>query len=209
MMTARILIADDHPLIRSGIKNELTNYADMNVVGEADSGPETVQMARDLRPDVVLLDVNMPGPKAPIILHALKEELPACRVLILTAYGDPGTVRGMLRAGADGYFLKDEDPSEIPSAIRALMQGESWFSSGVSKELVSYTKRNNLAGKDLTSREQEILRLIADGSTNKEIALLIQTTERTVEFHVSHILQKVGVRSRLEVAVWAKENGLV
>ena len=207
-MSIRILIADDHPIIRSGIKNELAHHADLKVVGEATNGLEAIQMASEMKPDVVMLDVNMPGPKAPVVLHSLKEEAPSCRVLVITAYGDTGTVRGMLRAGADGYFVKDDDAAMIPAAIRALAEGKSWFSASVSQDLIASTRRNNRIGKELTDREEEIVRLIATGSTNKEIAAHLQTTERTVEFHVGHILQKLGVRSRLEVVVWAKEHGL-
>lgn len=206
----RVLIADDHPIVRSGVRGELTYDEEIEVVGEALNGDEALHLAQELQPDLLLLDINMPGMKAVQILQEVKRLLPACRVLILTAYGDSGTVLGMLKGGADGYLLKDEDPSVIPEAIRAVVDGQMWVSQTISDQLILLTgEETATVGDKLTQREQEVLHLIVEGQTNFEIAQALSLSERTVEFHVSNLLQKLGVRSRVEAAVWAKEHGIV
>lgn len=210
-MTIRVLIADDHPIVRSGIERELARQQDFEVIGEALNGDDALRLARELEPDVLMLDINMPGLKAIKVLQAVKQELEGCRVLVLTAYGDPGTVLGMFKAGADGYLLKDEDPFLISEAVRSLAKGEVWFSPMLPPDVVALVQTNQAVtlGDALTPREQEVLERLVAGSANKEIALSLQTTERTVEFHVSNILHKLGVSSRLEAAMWAREHGVV
>lgn len=210
-MIIRVMVADDHPIVRSGIRGELGRQPGFLVVGEALNGDETLRLARELRPDVLLLDVNMPGLKAVKVLRELKREPQTCRVLMLTAYGDPGTVLGMFKAGADGYLLKDEDPELIAEAVRAVHRGELWLSPLLSPEVVAIVRGKGGAkvGEKLTAREEEVLHFLVGGSTNKEIAHALDTSERTVEFHVSNILEKLGVKSRLEAAMWAKEHGVL
>ena len=203
----RVLIADDHPIVRSGLRGELAYDEGVVVVGEALNGDEALRLAQELQPDVLLLDVNMPGMKAIHVLKEVKRSLPACRVLVLTAYGDSGTVLGMLQGGADGYLLKDEDPLVIHEAIRAVAGGQTWLSQAVSEQLVLLTRGDTATlGDTLTRREQEVLHLIGEGKSNLEIAQMLSVAERTVEFHVGNVLKKLGVRSRVEAAVWAKEH---
>ena len=210
-MTIRVVIADDHPIIRSGVRGELDRSGGFEVAGEALDGDEALCLAQQVKPDVLMLDVNMPGMKAIQVLRTLKSGGAAPRVLVLTAYSDPGTVIGLLKAGADGYLLKDEDPSVIPEAVRAVSKGETWFSPSLPAEVVAIVRENRGAavGDALTEREQQVLQFLVEGCTNKEIAQELQTSERTVEFHVSNILAKLGVKSRLEAALWAKEHGFV
>lgn len=211
MTLIHVLIADDHPIVRSGVRSELERSGEFDVVGEALDGDQALHLAQELKPDVLMLDVNMPGMKAIQVLHALKEDAEGPRVLVLTAYNDPGTVIGLLKAGADGYLLKDEDPFVIPEAVLAVSKGETWLSPTIPAEVVSMMQedRDAAIGEKLTEREQEVLRFLEEGRTNKEIAMTLQTSERTVEFHVSNILAKLGVKSRLEAALWAKEHGFV
>lgn len=210
-MPIQVVIADDHPIVRSGIRSELARHPDFEVVGEALNGDEALQLTLELNPDVLLLDVNMPGLKAVNVVEELKSRPIPCKVLVLTAYGDTATILGMLKVGVDGYLLKDEDPFIIPEAIRGVLDGKTWLSHTVSEKLVSIAqgKAETIGGVELTRREREVLRLLSQGSTNKEIAMHLQTSERTVEFHVGNILDKLGVKCRLEAAVWAKANGLV
>lgn len=207
----RVVIADDHPIVRSGIRTELSRYPEFEVVGEALNGDEALNLAQELRPDVLILDVNMPGLRAIKVLQEVKREQITCRVLVLTAYGDTATVLGMIKAGANGYLLKDEDSNTISEAIRAIFAGETWLSRSVSGHLASIVRgeKNASLGKNLTAREKEVLHLLAEANTNKEIAAVLYTSEKTIEFHVSNILEKLGVKSRVEAVVWGKEHGLV
>jgi DNA-binding NarL/FixJ family response regulator len=206
-----VLIADDHPLIRSGIRSELLRHAEFEVVGEAASGDEVLPLVEDLLPDVLLLDVNMPGRKAIEVLKEIKKQESSCRILILTAYGDPATIMGMLNAGADGYLLKDDDPQILSEAIHAMVEGNTWISHSVSIKLIARGKDEQEAvlGGTLTKRENEVLHLLSGGFTNKEIASTLHTSERTVEFHMGNIMSKLGVKGRWEAILWAKEHGLV
>lgn len=211
MAKIRVLIADDHPIVRSGVRNELAYYGGFEVVGEALDGDQALRLAQELEPDVLMLDVNMPGMKAIQVLRTLKEASHGIRILVLTAYNDPGTVIGLLKAGADGYLLKDEDPALISEAVRAVSKGETWLSPTIPEEVVAIVRESQgtSIGEALTDRELEVLRFLEEARTNKEIALALQTSERTVEFHVSNILAKLGVKSRLEAALWAKEHGFL
>lgn len=210
-MSIRILIADDHPLVRSGICAELARHNEIEVLGEALDGDEALQLTLQRRPDVLLLDVNMPGMKARHVIRQVKQELPACRVLVVTAYGDRGTVLGMLKAGADGYLLKDEDPHFIYEAVKRLAGGETWLSPAVADNVVEYTAGNLLSPSKhhLTIREVEVLRLLMDGKSNKDIAMALVISERTVESHVTNILDKMGATSRLEAALLARNVGII
>jgi two-component system, NarL family, response regulator DegU len=208
----RILLADDHPLLRSGIRRELERSAgDLEIVGEAVSGDEALDQAESLRPDLLILDVNMPGRRAVDVLQEVKQNQPDCRVLILSAYGDAATIFGMLKAGADGYVLKDDDPAVLAEAIHSVMEGRGWFSQAVLEKLVAVVreKQEDILGEALTKREREVLQLMNLGNTNNKIALALKTSERTVEFHVSNILRKLGVKNRQEAIAYNKEKGLL
>lgn len=206
-MTIRILIADDHPVVRSGIYNELIQCPEFEVVGEAQDGNETLQFAKQLQPDVLLLDARMPGMRPIHVLEKIKEEEWGCRVLILTAYNDTPTVLGMLRGGADGYLLKDEEPGAIAEAIHTVMKDELWLSPSISRQVMILIEdgNNELVGKQLTARENEVVACIVEGLMNKQISEKLEISERTAEFHVSNIIRKLGVKSRVDIAVFATE----
>lgn len=211
-MTIRVVIADDHPLVRAGIRGELSRHTnEFVVVGEAVSGDEALSLTQELHPDVLLLDVNMPGQKAIEVLKEVKKQPNPCKVLVLTAYGDTATILGMLNAGADGYLLKDDDPMILPEAIHTIVKGSAWVSEAITEKLISAAKGKQEAalGGPLTKREREVLHFLSEGSTNREIALALQTAERTVEFHVSNILSKSGARGRWEAVIWAREHGVL
>lgn len=210
-MTIRVLIADDHPIVRSGVRNELARHDDLQVVGEALNGNDAIRMTNELKPDVLLLDIQMPGRRAIEVVQEVKERVSACRILVLSAHGDIPTIIGMLKSGVDGYILKDEDPASIAEAIRAVLSGETWLSPGVSDRLISIlgsiggVKNSNV----LTKRELQVLQWLASGITTKEIATNLQIAERTVEFHITNILRKLGTKGRLEAAMKAREMGLL
>jgi DNA-binding NarL/FixJ family response regulator len=207
----RILLADDHPVVREGICNRLAREEDFVVAGEAANGEETIRQARRLRPDVVLLDVAMPGPGAVPVMEALRHADPAVKVLVLSAFDDDEYVFGMLAAGAAGYALKDERLSTLVEAVRAVAQGETWLSPRVASKVTrrAMGKETETAEIPLTGREQEVLDLMAQGEENAGIAAALVISERTVKFHVSNIYAKLGVTSRTAAVVEAIRRGWV
>ncbi|MCC6192750.1 MAG: response regulator transcription factor [Anaerolineales bacterium] len=210
-MTIKVVLADDHPVVRSGIKNELSQSVDIEVVGEAANGDEALRLARELQPDVLLLDINMPGQKAVRVIRELQAQTTEPRILILTAYSDVENVVGMLKAGATGYLLKDENPSVIADGVRAVAQGTLWLSAAVAASLVGQaTGEHPLAENDtLSDRELDVLRLMAQGCSNGQIAEALAISEGTVKNHVTHLYDHLGVRSRAEAVVWAWQHGVV
>jgi len=209
MNVIKVVLADDHPALRAGIKGMLEK-ADIEVVGEAGDGDKALRLAERLVPDVLVLDAVMPGLRAPQVIHRLRETCPDVRVLVLTAYNDNELVFGLLEAGAVGYVLKEEALETIEAAVRAAAQGKSWLSPKVAAKVMKKALGQEEAEEaiPLSERELEVLRLVAKGLTNKEIAWVLKVKERTVVFHVSNILKKLGVASRVEAAVWAKERGV-
>jgi len=202
-----VLLADDHPTLRLGLRVLLDREPDIAVVAEAESGEEALAKVLAHRPDVAVLDCQLPGLAGPEVARELRQRGLPTRVLALSAYRYEAYIRGMLEAGAVGYLLKEEAPEVIVEAVRAAVQGWRYFSPGVA-DLV----RAILEGKGpapLTEREQEVLRLLAEGLSNKEIAVRLGCSERTVAFHVGNILQKLGAVSRTEAVVKAKERGML
>lgn len=161
----RVLLADDHPVVRSGIRGELARHADIEVVGEAASGEEVLQLAAALKPEVLILDIVMPGLKAAQVIRRLRMDGASPKILILTAYGDVENVLGMLQSGASGYLLKDEDPARIAEGVRAVAQGRSWLSPAVAQILAE----GILVREALSPREREVLCLLARGLENRQI----------------------------------------
>lgn len=210
-MVAQVLIADDHPIVRSGIRTELSRHPDCEVVGEAETGDRVLEWASKSKFDVVILDINMPGMKAIDVIKHLRKSHPAIKILILTADKDKGTIISILNAGAEGFISKDEDPFVIPDAIRSIMQGKKWLSPIASTLVIENLGRSrSRSGKDLlTDREITILRLIATGSTTKVLSSQLGMAERTVEFHITNIYDKLGVTSRASAVNSAKEKGLI
>ena len=211
MATIRILLADDHPVVRDGIRDRMAREEDINVVGEAESGEETLAQAQRLRPDIVLLDVAMPGPGAVKVMETLREALPTVKVLVLSAFDDDEYVFGMLATGAAGYALKDERLSSLIAAVRAVAQGETWLSPRVASKVArrAIERKDQATDSPLTEREREVLQLMAEGKENTEIAETLVITERTVKFHVGNIYAKLGATSRTAAVVKAIQQNWV
>ncbi len=207
----RVILGDDHPIVRSGIRNELAEHADIQVVGEAVNGDEALALTETLQPEVLLLDINMPGLRAVEVVRRLRARQPALRVVVLSAYGDNEHVVALLSAGARGYILKDEDPAVIVQALRAVTQGVFWLSPGVAR-VVEQTMQSptvETPDKMLTRRELEVLQMMARGCDNQHIAESLCVTEATIKFHVSHIYDKLRVNSRVEAVLYAARQGWV
>ncbi len=210
-MKTRVLIADDHPIVRSGLRTELSRHADFEIAGEAISTDEVIAMIKDIPVDVVILDISMPGIKAVEVIKRLGKSHPNIKVLVLTAHGDKGTIMSMLKAGAHGYILKEEDPYVVPDAIRSVMKGRNWVSPAVATLMMGKIRENKSESSSsvLTERECEVIHLIADGLSTKDIASRINMAERTVEFHISNIYDKLGVNTRPSAVRWAQEHGVL
>jgi len=202
-----VLLADDHPTTRLGLRVLLARAPDVEVVGEAGDGEQALALLETLQPDVVVLDCEMPGLTGVEAAQEIRRRYPAVRVLALSAYESEHYVRGMLEAGAVGYVLKEEAPEVIVEAVRGAARGAGYFSPRVAARVSVWAQGEWPAG--LTDREVEVLRLVAGGLSNKEIAGRLGVAESTVEFHVGNILRKLGVTSRAGATAWAKEQGIV
>lgn len=208
-----VLLVDDHKLFRSGVRALLARQPDIEVVGEAADGLDGVKQARQLKPDIVLLDLDMPGVTGREVVRTLMEELPQTRVLMLTVSEDAEDLLVTLRAGAAGYLLKNIDTEYFVDAIRRAAAGESVVSPEMTGKLVAGLKGPATGGspqdKDrLSVREREILVVLARGASNKEIAREFDLAESTVKIHVQNILRKLNLNSRVQAAVYAVEQGL-
>jgi len=202
----RVLLVDDHPALRVGLRVLLDQAEDIRVVGEAGDTDEALRAIVEHRPGVVVLDCQLPGGGGASVAQEIQRREWATRVLALSSYADDGYVRAMVDAGAVGYLLKDEAPAAIVAAVRAAALGQTWFSPAIERKMEAW-ERGELPG-GLTERELEVLRLVAEGQSNKQIARQLCITVRTANFHVGNILQKLELVSRVEAAVWAKEQGL-
>lgn len=210
---ASILLIDDHPLLRRGIKQLLELEEDMIVVGEASHAGEGIQKALDLDPDLILLDLNMPDINGIETLKMLRAKEVTARVLIFTVSDHEEDVVAALKSGADGYLLKDMEPEDLIIHLRHAAHGKMVVSERLTALLAEALRnqRNRPSGPDvssLTARELQILRLIAEGLSNKMIARRLDVTEGTVKVHVKNLLKKMHFRSRVEVAVWAVQEGM-
>ncbi len=206
MEEIRVLLADDHPAFRLGLRVLLKHAPALRLVGEAHDGKETLALLETLQPDVVILDCELPGLTGTEVAREIRRQGWPTRVLALSAYDGDQYVRGMLDAGAVGYLLKDEASDVIVAAVQAAAQGNSCFSPTVASKIAAWARGEHPGG--LTERELEVLRLVTEGCTNKEIAHRLQIVERTVQFHVHNILRKLDVASRVEIAVWARNQGI-
>lgn len=192
----RVLLADDHPLIRAGLRALLAGEPDLALVGEATNGDAALAQCATLRPAVLLLDLQMPGIPATAIVSRLHVDCPMTRVVILTAHREDAWVRGLLDRGAAGYIIKDDALDAVAHAVRTVAAGGTWISPAVLHALARPAAE--LQTEELTPREHGVLSLVATGRSNKEIALALGIGVRTVEFHLKNILPKLGVRSRAE-----------
>jgi NarL family two-component system response regulator LiaR len=211
-----VLIADDHSIVRRGLRTLISGEPDMEVAGEAVDGYEVVVQARDLNPDVILLDLVMPGQNGLEALAQIKAENPEARVLVLTSFGDNDRVFSAIRAGASGYLLKDASPEQLLQAIHDVYNGESHLHPTIALKMLreldnpdTAVANRPLTDDPLTEREVEVLRLVAQGASNQEIAKTLTISERTVGNHIGSILRKLHLANRTQAALYALRRGLV
>ncbi|HLI07019.1 MAG TPA: response regulator transcription factor [Ktedonobacteraceae bacterium] len=207
-MVVGVLIVDDHPIFREGLRRVIEQDPAFRVLGEAETGREAISLARRLRPDVVLMDLSLPDLDGISATASLRRDLPETEVVVLTGILSPTSVTQALQAGASGYLFKDTQANEVRAAIQNVVQGRVHLSPRVSEMLANQMP---LAGhhEPLTEREQEVLQLLALGSSNKEIMQVLQITQATVKVHISHIFSKLGVQSRTQAVLRAMRLGLV
>lgn len=208
-MTTRVLIADDHPLLRAGLRRLLAADPDLETVGEAATGAEVLQLTGELHPDIVLLDISMPGENGIATTRALKARFPDVLVLFLTMHEEEGMLQEALRAGGDGYVVKRADEPEILRAIRAVRNGGVYIHATMTRALVQPPPRHATPAEALTQREIDVLRLLARGNTNRQMAELLNLSIRTVESHRANLMGKLGLASRVELVTYAEEHGLL
>ncbi|MEW1724963.1 response regulator transcription factor [Streptomyces sp. NPDC093109] len=208
--TIRVLLVDDHQVVRRGLRTFLEIQDDIEVVGEAADGAEGVARTEELRPDVVLMDIKMPGTDGIQALRQLRELANPARVLIVTSFTEQRTVVPALRAGACGYVYKDVDPEALAGAIRSVHAGHVLLQPEVAGALLAQDPAGGGTGRGttLTEREREVLGLIADGRSNREIARALVLSEKTVKTHVSNILMKLDLSDRTQAALWAVRHGM-
>jgi DNA-binding NarL/FixJ family response regulator len=212
-----VLIADDQALVRVGLRKILESEPDTTVIGEVADGQEAVGAARTLRPDVVLMDIRMPVLDGIEATRRIVRERPEARVLILTTFGLDGYVYDSLRAGASGFMLKDAPPEEIAAAVRIVASGDALLAPAVTRSVIAEFARQPAAAEpaelpaldELTARERDVLDLLMRGLSNPEISERLVISEATAKTHVAHILQKLGLRDRVQVVIYAYEGGLI
>jgi DNA-binding NarL/FixJ family response regulator len=212
MSSLRIFLADDHTVMREGLKSLVNAQTDMEVVGEADNGRTALQKAKELQPDVVIMDVSMPELNGIKVTEQLKRNCQKIKVLVLTAHDESGYLRQLLQVGASGYVLKKAAAEELINAIRAVAAGGVYLDPTLAGKVVggyvgSRRLKGTPQGNDLSEREAEVLRLVAWGYTNKEIGSYLTISVKTVETHKANILEKLDLRSRVEMVRYALRQG--
>jgi DNA-binding NarL/FixJ family response regulator len=209
----RILLADDHETVRTGLRVILNAQADMEVVGEAADGQAVIQKTEELQPDVVLMDVSMPRLNGLRATKALRERLPAVKVLTLTRHGDVAYLHQLLEAGASGYVLKQSRAAEVLQAIRAIASGGTYIDSAMTADVLAAPVRAVAAGRggaaapSLSPREADTLRFVARGYSNKEIAVQLNVSVKTIETHKGNAMHKLGMRNRIDIVRYAMLQG--
>jgi len=205
----RVLLVDDHAVVRSGLGAFLLAFDDLELVGEAGSGEEAVRLCDRLQPDVVLMDLVMPGMDGAQATRAIRERCPAIQVIALTSFKEKELVEGVMEAGAIGYLLKNVSADDLARAIREAHAGRPTLAPEAAQVLIQATRRSPQIGFDLTERELEVLALLVEGLNNPDIADRLVISRSTVKFHVSSILSKLGVASRTEAVAVAVKEGLL
>ena len=211
MSTIRIVVADDHAVVRRGLTGLLDAEADLEVVGAAEDGAAAVDLARELRPDVVVMDLQMPVLDGVEATRAILEAGLGAEVLVLTSFSDTARITAALDAGAVGYQLKDAEPEDLVAAVRAVARGESPLDPRAARALLQSRSRPAAVtdrAADLSPREREVLRLVVAGLLNKQIAQRLGISERTVKAHLTSAFARIGVSDRTQAALWAQRHGL-
>ncbi len=212
-MNTRIMIADDHGVLRAGLRALLEREKGLEVVGEAATGDDAVARAVELTPDIVLLDISMPGPGGIEVAKKIKAAAPSVRVLILTVHEDDSLVREAIRCGVSGYVIKRALESELINAIRAVSRGEIYVHPAMTRALFAEPRGGRTTGDAdvdvLTPRETEVLTLIVQGHTNRQVAEILNLSVRTVESHRGRLMGKLGLRNRVELVRFASKHGLL
>jgi DNA-binding NarL/FixJ family response regulator len=206
-MTTKIIIADDHPVVRSGLRALLASQSDFEIVGEADNGEEAARLAISLVPDVILLDLQMPILDGLGAIKRIRDKLPKANILVLTTYGTDADILPALEAGAIGYLLKDTPPEQLFQAVRNVASGEMALAPRVAEKVTQ--RLTNSSKNTLSSREIEVLELAAQGNPNKEIAKKLFITEATVKSHFVHIFSKLGVADRTAAVTEAVKKKII
>jgi len=205
----RIVLVDDHAIVRRGLEQLMQGVDDIEVVGSAADGAEALDLVKQQSPDVVLMDLQMPGVDGVTATRQISESYPDTKVVVLTSFSDSDRIIGALDVGAVGYLLKDTEPDDLLNGIRAAARGESPLHPRAARELL--TARRGPAGAgpvELTPRETEVLTMVRQGLANKQIARRLGITERTVKAHLSSAFQRIGARDRTQAAIWAERNGI-
>ena len=214
MGTIRILLVDDHTIFRAGIRVLLEMQPDFTVVGEAEDGVKAITLVRELQPDVVLMDIAMPGVDGLSATRHIKELVPSAKIILLTQHENKEYILPALKIGVAGYVLKRAAADELVMAIRTVYQGKSFLDSNVTSTIVADYRQDGTTGAEtdyeqLSEREREVLVLSARGHTNREIAELLQISPKTVDFHRTRIMQKLGVKGKVALAQYALRHGLI
>ena len=207
MEKIRVMLADDHPIARAGIRKFLNKATDIDVIAEADNGTEALEMAKRLVPDVLLLDIELPGVKGMEIAKELQTMNSPVRILVLSTYDDKQFIFGLLGNGAAGYLTKEEVPETIVEAVRGVARGEKgWVSRRVAAIMSAWTQTGDISSKNLTPRELDVLKWVVKGKTNQEIGMELGISQKTVEKHLESVFAKLKVTSRVEAAVLAVQE---
>ncbi len=203
----RVLVVDDHGVVRLGVERALTGLRGVEVVGAVADGEQALDAVRELDPDVILMDLQMPGLDGIEATREIVRQRPDARVVVLTSYLDRGKIEAALEAGAIGYTLKDGDPQELERVVRVAADGDFPIAPKAARLLLA-TNSSTTAGPTLSQRERDVLALVADGCPNKEIARRLWITERTVKGHLTRIFREIGVDDRTQAALWAQKHGI-
>lgn len=207
----RVMLVDDHTVLRDGLKSIFDLEGDIEVVGEAVNGNEVIGKIAETKPDVVLMDINLPDMSGVDVTALVKSRFPSCKILVLTMYSHDEYFMSAIRSGADGYLLKDVPSREVVEAIRTVARGESVVHPSLTKRLLDFHKRQTRSRvtTELTERESEILGCLVDGLSNKEVAEQLGISDKTVKIHVSNIFKKLKVKSRSQAVIYAIQHQLV